>query len=144
MSLEFHQKSGGEPESQTVKPLLSVVVPAYNEERTLAGVVNKLLLLPGLSEIVIVDDASSDETYEIATGLAQEYEQVRVLRQPQNRGKTAALRAGIAETCGEIVLIQDADYEYDSAEIPDLIQPIVNGVADAVYGSRFLEGPPEH
>jgi len=138
LSLDFHHKLGGERESQTLKPLLSVVVPAYNEERTWAGVVNKLLLVPGLSEIVIVDDASSDATYEIATGLAHEYEQVRVLKQPQNRGKTAALRAGIAATRGEIVLIQDADYEYDSAEIPDLIQPIVDGVADAVYGSRFL------
>ena len=138
MSLEFQQESGGEPESQPLQPALSVVVPACNEERTLAGVVNKLLLVPGLSEIVIVDDASSDKTYEIATRLAREYEQVRVLRQPQNCGKTAALRAGIAATRGEIVLIQDADYEYDSAEIPDLIQPIVDGVADAVYGSRFL------
>jgi glycosyltransferase involved in cell wall biosynthesis len=138
LSLEFHQKLLGELESQPLKPLLSVVVPAYNEERTLAGVVSKLLLVPGLAEIVIVDDASSDKTYEIATRLAQEYEQVRVLRQPQNRGKTAALRAGIAETRGEIVLIQDADYEYDATEIPGLIQPIVDGVADAVYGSRFL------
>lgn len=114
------------------------MVPAYDEEGTLAGVVGKLLRVPGLTEIIIVDDASTDRTYEIAARLAQQYDEVRVLRQAKNSGKTAAVNAGIAQTRGDIVVIQDADYEYDAGEIPDLIQPIAEGVADAVYGSRFL------
>ena len=117
---------------------LSVVVPAYNEERTLGVVIGKLLDVPAVLEIVIVDDGSTDRTYEIAAKFAAENEAVRVLKQLRNCGKSQAVRAGIADTRGEIVLIQDADDEYDAREITDLIQPIVEGVADAVYGSRFL------
>jgi glycosyltransferase involved in cell wall biosynthesis len=117
---------------------LSVVVPAYNEERTLARVVEKLLRLSALLEVVIVDDASTDGTGEIAAQLAASHPQVCVVRQPHNRGKSQAVITGIAATRGDIVVIQDADEEYDSTEIPELIQPIVDGVADVVYGSRFL------
>jgi glycosyltransferase involved in cell wall biosynthesis len=117
---------------------LSVVVPAYNEERTLARVVEKLFRLQPLLEVIIVDDASADRTSEIAAELAAGNPKVRVLRQPRNLGKSQAVIAGIAATRGDIVVIQDADEEYDSDEIPELIQPIVDGVADAVYGSRFL------
>jgi glycosyltransferase involved in cell wall biosynthesis len=117
---------------------LSIVVPAYNEEATLARVVEKLIHVPYLLEIVIVDDCSSDRTLEIARQLAAKHPQVRALTHPVNRGKTDALRTGFAETKGDIVIVQDADLEYDPSEMIEVIQPIVNGVADVVFGSRFL------
>lgn len=120
------------------KRCLSVVVPAYNEEATIARVIRRLLSVPHLLEIVVVDDGSRDRTFEIASDLSRQHPEVRVLRQPSNSGKTAALRAGFAATRGEIVLVQDADLEYDPSEIPELLRPILEGVADVVYGSRFL------
>ncbi len=117
---------------------LSVVVPAYNEEQTLANVLQRLLGLPNLLEIIVVDDFSIDRTFEIASCLAAKHERVRVLKQHRHRGKTAALRTGFAATQGEIVIVQDADLEYDPSEIQHVIQPIIDGVADVVYGSRFL------
>jgi glycosyltransferase involved in cell wall biosynthesis len=126
------------PEPQNQAPCLSVVVPAYNEDATLAAVVEKLLLLPRLLEIVVVDDCSTDSTPEIARRLAAADPRVRVARHERNRGKTAALVTGFALTRGEIVIVQDADLEYDPAEIPLVILPIVNDRADVVYGSRFL------
>jgi len=117
---------------------LSVVIPAYNEEKTLTTIVRKVLTIPQLLEIVIVDDCSTDHTPEIAAELAAKNKQVRLIRQPKNAGKTEALKAGFAATRGAIVLVQDADLEYDPAEIPDVIQPILDGHADVVYGSRFL------
>jgi glycosyltransferase involved in cell wall biosynthesis len=117
---------------------LSVVVPAYNEEKTLAKVIEQLLIVPHLHEIIIIDDCSSDATFETAERLKAQYENVRVFRHQTNSGKTAALKTGFAATTGDIVIVQDADLEYDPAEIKDVIQPIVDGVADVVYGSRFL------
>jgi len=117
---------------------LSIVVPAFNEEATLARVVEKLIQVPYLFEIVIVDDCSTDRTLEIARQLAAKYPQVRALTHSVNRGKTDALRTGFAETKGDIVIVQDADLEYDPSEMIEVIQPIVNGVADVVFGSRFL------
>lgn len=117
---------------------LSIVVPAFNEEATLARVVEKLIHVPYLFEIVIVDDCSTDRTLEIARQLAAEYRQVRALTHERNRGKTDALRTGFAETRGDIVIVQDADLEYDPSEMIEVIQPIVDGVADVVFGSRFL------
>jgi glycosyltransferase involved in cell wall biosynthesis len=124
----------------TEKPTacLSVVVPAYNEETTLAGVVKKLLELPHLLEVVIVDDCSHDHTAEIAEGLAASDPRVRVTRHQKNSGKTEALKTGFAMTRGDIVIVQDADLEYDPKEIPGVIKPILEGHADVVYGSRFL------
>lgn len=124
----------------TEKPTacLSVVVPAYNEETTLAGVVKKLLELPHLLEVVIVDDCSRDHTAEIAEGLAASDRRVRVTRHRKNSGKTEALKTGFAMTRGDIVIVQDADLEYDPKEIPGVIRPILEGHADVVYGSRFL------
>ena len=118
--------------------LLSIVVPAFNEEETLAKVVEKLLQVPYLLEVVIVDDCSTDRTPEIANRLASQFDQVRAFRLPRNSGKTAALREGFAKTQGDIVIVQDADLEYDPDEIVDLVEPIRKGVADVVYGSRFL------
>jgi glycosyltransferase involved in cell wall biosynthesis len=119
-------------------PSLSVVVPAFNEGATLAAVVEKLLLLPHLLEVIVVDDCSTDSTQEVARALAAGDARVRVARHERNRGKTEALRTGFALTRGEIVIVQDADLEYDPAEIPLVILPIVNDRADVVYGSRFL------
>src|SRR5919206_1845103 len=117
---------------------LSVVIPAYNEEATLSTVVQKLLELPHLMEIVVVDDCSSDRTREVANALSQTHPQVIVTSHPRNAGKTEALKTGFAMTRGEIVIVQEADLEYDPNEIPAVIKPILEGHADVVYGSRFL------
>ena len=117
---------------------LSVVIPAYNEESTLAGVVKKLLALPNLLEVVIVVDCSFDQTAKISQGLAASDARVRVTRHQKNSGKTEALKTGFAMTRGDVVIVQDADLEYDPNEIPDVIKPILEGRADVVYGSRFL------
>ena len=119
-------------------PCLSVVIPAYNEEATLAEVVRKVLRLEHLLEIVVVDDCSSDRTGPVARALAAEDARVRVARHERNQGKTEALKTGFAQTSGEIVIVQDADLEYDPTEIPEVIRPILRGQADVVYGSRFL------
>ncbi|HEV8430620.1 MAG TPA: glycosyltransferase family 2 protein [Pyrinomonadaceae bacterium] len=117
---------------------LSVVVPAYNEATTIERVVRRLLQLPNLLEIVVVDDCSSDKTPEITQRLANEYSQVKVTRHQKNSGKTEALKTGFALTSGDIVIVQDADLEYDPDDIPAVIGPILDGNADVVYGSRFL------
>jgi glycosyltransferase involved in cell wall biosynthesis len=117
---------------------LSVVIPAYNEEATLKTVVQKLLELPELMEIVVVDDCSSDRTREVANALSQTYPQVIVTSHTRNSGKTEALKTGFAMTRGDVVIVQDADLEYDPNEIPAVIKPILEGHADVVYGSRFL------
>jgi glycosyltransferase involved in cell wall biosynthesis len=117
---------------------LSVVVPAYNEEPTLAEVIRRVLALPEVSEVVIVDDCSSDQTGAIARRLAETDPRIKLARHNVNLGKTEALKTGFALTTGEIVIVQDADLEYDPAEIADVIAPIIDGDADVVYGSRFL------
>lgn len=118
---------------------LSVVIPVYNEEETLAAIVERVLALPCLLEIIIVDDCSSDRSGEIAMSLAEMHApKVKAVRHAKNSGKTEALKTGFALTTGEIVIIQDADLEYDPDEIPAVIQPILDGYADVVYGSRFL------
>ena len=117
---------------------VSIVIPAYNEERTLALVVSRVLAIPEVSEIVIVNDASKDKTGDIAESLSRSNPQVRVVHHPKNQGKTEALKTGFQKTTGDIVLIQDADLEYDPVEIPEVVGPILEGLADVVYGSRFL------
>lgn len=117
---------------------LSVVVPAYNEEDTLSSIIQRLLAVPNLLEIIIVDDCSTDRTADIARELAVRFEQVKYFRHDINKGKTAALCTAFAETKGSIVIVQDADLEYDPAEIPEVIRPIREGFADVVYGSRFM------
>jgi len=117
---------------------LSVVVPVYNEEQTLATIVDRLLKLPQLLEIVIVDDCSSDRTPQILAELCVQHPEIQAARHEINGGKTEALKTGFRMTRGDIVIVQDADLEYDPQEIPDVIAPIVNGTADVVFGSRFL------
>src|SRR5215203_2686519 len=126
--------------SNTTAPCrcLSVVIPGYNEEATLAEVVRKVLRLEHLLEIIVVDDGSSDRTGAVARALAAEDARVRVMHHERNGGKTEALKTGFAQTTGEIVIVQDADLEYDPVEIPEVIRPILVGRADVVYGSRFL------
>src|SRR6266850_6014100 len=117
---------------------LSVVVPVYNEAGTLGEVVNKLLSVPCLLEIIIVDDCSTDGTGELARRLVEKHPVVRLVRHERNAGKTAALKTGFALTKGQIVIVQDADLEYDPIDIPGVIRPILEGHADVVFGSRFL------
>jgi glycosyltransferase involved in cell wall biosynthesis len=117
---------------------LSVVVPAFNEEETLVAVVQRVLSIPNLHEVVIVDDCSSDRTGALAEELGHLYPKVKAVRREVNGGKTEALKTGFAITTGAIVIVQDADLEYDPTEICDVIAPILDGSADVVYGSRFL------
>ncbi len=116
---------------------LSVVIPAYNEEATLANVVGEVLKLPHVLEVIVVDDGSTDGTRQICEELSL-VPKVRTVRIARNKGKCEALKAGFALSRGEIVIVQDADLEYDPNEIPEVIQPILDGRADVVYGSRFL------
>ena len=117
---------------------LSVVIPAYNEEATLTDVVDRVLAVPSVREIVIVDDCSRDQTGLIADRLALQHSEIKVAHHAQNRGKTEALKTAFALTEGDIVIVQDADLEYDPGEIEEVIAPILTGLADVVYGSRFL------
>src|SRR6201988_5114697 len=117
---------------------LSVVIPVYNEESSLAVVVGKLQQIPQLLEIIIVDDCSTDRSAEVARSLGEADSRVRLVQQQKNAGKTAALKTGFALTRGDIVIIQDADLEYDPDEIPLVTKPMLDGHADVVFGSRFL------
>jgi glycosyltransferase involved in cell wall biosynthesis len=121
---------------------LSVVMPVYNERPTIAVMVERVLAVPIEIELLCVDDGSSDGSREILGDLEKKYPQLRVFLQPRNLGKGAALRRGIAEATGEFVVIQDADLEYDPADYPRLLEPLLAGKADVVYGSRFMGGRP--
>ncbi len=128
------------------EPLLTVVVPCYNEESTLATCIQRVLELEeqrGIDlEIIIVDDASTDRSGLVAEALARRHPQVRVIRHEENRGKGAALRTGFRQARGRFVAVQDADLEYNPLELAELLEPLLSGQADVVYGSRFLGGRP--
>ncbi|MGH7538243.1 MAG: glycosyltransferase family 2 protein [Gemmatimonadales bacterium] len=120
---------------------LSVIVPAYNEAATVETVARRLRALPLALEIIAVNDASTDGTGTVLDRLAQDGLLDRVLHHPHNRGKGASLRSGIAVATGDVIVVQDADLEYDPVDLPALLEPIRHGRADAVYGSRFQGGP---
>ena len=121
-------------------PLLSVVMPCYNERDTIEEIIRRVLAVPVRTELIVVDDGSKDGTREILTELQRELN-FKLVFQPQNAGKGSALRRGFEEVSGDLVVIQDADLEYSPEEFPELIDLICQGRADVVYGSRFLTNP---
>jgi glycosyltransferase involved in cell wall biosynthesis len=123
--------------------LVSVVIPTFDEERTIEEVIRRIAAVPFRTEILVVDDGSSDGTGAILARLEGEIDQLRAFRQPANRGKGAAVRVGIAESRGDVVVIQDADLEYDPRDLPRLLEPLLQGVADVVYGTRLRGGEPQ-
>ena len=129
------------PDRATRNLLLSVIVPAFNEAGTVEAALRRVRAVPLRVEIIVVNDASTDGTREVLDKLAQDGLVDRVIHHDVNRGKGAAVRTGIVAATGDAVVVQDADLEYDPADLPALVGPIGAGKADAVYGSRFQGGP---
>lgn len=120
---------------------ISVIIPVYNEEATITELVSRVQAVDLETDIIIVDDGSTDGTSAHLETIDSTFENVRILRHEKNCGKGAALRTGLAEATGEVIIIQDADLEYDPRDYETLLVPILDGRADVVYGSRFLGGP---
>ena len=127
-----------------IEPCLSVVMPVFNEAATVGEVIKTVLAQRPVQQLVIVDDCSSDGTWEKLQPLAQNEPRIKLVRHEVNQGKGAALRTGFAHATAPIVIIQDADLEYDPAEYYRLLAPILSGKADVVFGSRFLGSPSGH
>ncbi len=127
-----------------IEPCLSVVMPVFNEAATVGDVIKTVLAQRPVRQLVIVDDASTDGTWERLQPLAQTEPRVQLVRHEVNQGKGAALRTGFTRATAPIVIIQDADLEYDPAEYHRLLDPILSGKADVVFGSRFLGSPSGH
>jgi glycosyltransferase involved in cell wall biosynthesis len=117
---------------------LAVVTPVYNEASTIASVIGLVLAQPLVREVIVVDDGSTDGTWAALQTLARAHAKIKVFRHERNRGKGAALQTGFAQVTAPVVVVQDADLEYDPAEYGALAQPILSGKADVVFGSRFL------
>ena len=117
---------------------LSIVIPVYNEEATLTEIIKRVQATPYDKELIIVDDASEDKSRDIIRALAKEYDNIKIFFHERNQGKGAALRTGFGQVTGDVVLIQDADLEYNPIDYPELLKPIERGVADVVYGSRLI------
>lgn len=125
---------------ETKRPAVTVVLPAYNERDTIGEILGRVFASHIPTEVIVVDDASTDGTGDELQRLQGQYS-FKLLSHERNMGKGAALRTGFAAVTGDIVIIQDADLEYDPGDYPALVQPILDGRADVVYGSRFLGGP---
>ena len=123
-----------------IERCLTVVVPCYNERGTVLALVNRVLASSLVAEVILVDDGSTDGTRELYTEITDL--RVQVLLHDKNQGKGAALRTGFAAAKGEFVIVQDADLEYDPAEYPKMLEPLISGRAGAVYGSRFVSSEP--
>lgn len=126
---------------------LSVLIPVYNEERTLEELVRRVRAVPVQKEIILVDDGSHDQSRQLLERIgleneqgADSFNQISVIFQPCNQGKSAALKEALRHVTGDIIIIQDADLEYDPKDYPALLEPIKNGLADVVYGTRFAGG----
>jgi glycosyltransferase involved in cell wall biosynthesis len=119
---------------------LSVIVPCYNEEATIQELLTRVVSSPYVAEVVVVDDGSTDHTMSVAKSV--EDDRIRLIEQPYNMGKGAALRRGFAEATADFVIVQDADLEYDPADYGLMLEPLLNGNADVVFGSRFISNRP--
>jgi glycosyltransferase involved in cell wall biosynthesis len=121
--------------------VLSVLIPVYNERATIEAIIDQVEVVPLQKEVIVVDDCSTDGSWGLLERLYAEGRIDRLLRHPVNLGKGAAIRTALAASTGDVVIVQDADLEYDPADWPVMLEPIVDGRADAVFGSRFLSGP---
>ncbi len=139
---EYQQSLSGIVQEQANKFMLSVVVPVYNEEHTIARVISRIAALPLNTEIIVVDDDSTDGTRQVLSRLTDVTNLKIYLKHP-NQGKGAALRTGFAQSSGDYIVIQDADLEYDPRDIPRLLQPLLSKQADVVYGSRYIGDTPQ-
>ena len=133
----LRQRTPLDPDTVT----LSVLVPVYNERDTIDLILDQVAATPMRKEIICVNDRSTDGTQEILDRMLAQGRIDRLIHQPENRGKGAAIRQALSASSGDIVLVQDADLEYDPTDWPDLLKPIIDGRADACFGSRFLGGP---
>ena len=120
--------------------VLSVIIPVFNEVTTIDEILKRVAAVPLAKEMIVVDDFSTDGTREMLAALASRYDNLKVVHHGRNRGKGCAIRTGLEHVSGDMVIIQDADLEYNPAEYPRLVKPIVEGRADVVYGSRFVGG----
>ena len=120
---------------------VSVIIPAYNEQGTIREIVTRIQAVGIEKEIILVDDCSTDGTREKISELAAKHSNIRALYHKHNQGKGAALRSGFAVATGDVIVVQDADLEYDPQDYPKLLRPILEGKAEVVYGSRFMGGP---